>query len=82
MRYELTDFEWTAIVGPRVPDAAQRLLAVRRRAGPNQGVNPLIQIGRPTSALERKTVAASQAAAATIGLIFVGALSAFFDQDR
>jgi hypothetical protein len=26
--------------------------------------------------------AASQAAAATIGLIFAGALSAFFDQDR
>ena len=30
----------------------------------------------------RQTVAASQAAAATIGLVFVGALSAFFDQDR
>ena len=30
MRYELTDFEWTAIVGPRVPDAVQRFLAVRR----------------------------------------------------
>ena len=30
----------------------------------------------------KQTVAASQPAAATIGLIFVGALSAFFDQDR
>ena len=24
MRYELTDFEWAAIVDPRVPDAVQR----------------------------------------------------------
>src|SRR6266481_4896316 len=30
----------------RVPDAVQRLLAVRRRAGTHQGANPLIQIGR------------------------------------
>jgi hypothetical protein len=30
----------------------------------------------------RQTVAASQPAAATIDLIFVGVLSAFFDQDR
>jgi hypothetical protein len=30
----------------------------------------------------KQAAAASQAAAATIGLIFVGALSAFFDQDR
>ncbi len=41
MRYELTDFEWAAIVGPRVPDAAQRLLAVRRRAGTQPEREPI-----------------------------------------
>jgi hypothetical protein len=44
MRYELTDFEWAAIVGPRVPDAVRRLLAVRRirgtSANPGSWKNP------------------------------------------
>jgi hypothetical protein len=40
MRYELTDVEWSAIVGPRVLDAVRRLLAVRRRAGTNQAMDP------------------------------------------
>jgi hypothetical protein len=41
MRYELTDFEWAAIVDPRVPHAVQRLLAVRRRAGTQLGLEPI-----------------------------------------
>jgi hypothetical protein len=41
MRYELTDFEWAAIVDPRVPHAVQRLLAVRRRAGTQPGREPI-----------------------------------------
>jgi hypothetical protein len=48
-----------------------------------------IASGRHADALQKAerflrslTVAAAQPAAATIGLIFAGALSAFFDQDR
>ena len=47
MRDELTDFERAAIVGPRVPDAAQRLLAVRRRAGTQLAHEPPITMWAP-----------------------------------
>ncbi len=33
MRYELTDFEWAAIVGPRVPDAVRRPLRCTAESG-------------------------------------------------
>ena len=47
MRYELTDLEWAAIVGPRVPHAVRRLLAVRRRAGTQLAHEPPITMWAP-----------------------------------
>ena len=47
MRDELTGLEWAAIVDSRVPDAVQRLLAVRRRAGTQLAHEPPITMWAP-----------------------------------
>ncbi len=36
MRDELTDLEWAAIVGPRVPDAVRRPLRRAAEPGPSE----------------------------------------------
>jgi len=47
MRDELTDLEWAAIVGPRVPDAGAASFTLLRRAGTQLAHEPPVTMWAP-----------------------------------